>query len=65
MPACIDLIAFNKSSALLKLRSSFDFNECVKHTIEWYENYYLDNENVQFFTEKQIDFYQNNSEINY
>ena len=55
----------DKSSALLDWKSSLNFKDCVKNTIQWYENYYFNNENILNFTEKQIDFYQINSDINY
>lgn len=53
----------DKSSALLRWKSGFSFKDCVKNTIEWYENFYFKKLDILSFSEKQIGVYQNKSDI--
>ncbi|WP_413827260.1 CDP-glucose 4,6-dehydratase [Methanobrevibacter sp. UBA313] len=47
----------NKSLNNLDWSPVLDFKECVKWTIDWYKNYYDNNEDMIKFTDKQIKEY--------
>ncbi len=49
----------DKSQAMINWGPTLSFNQTVQMTVEWYKSFYIYKKNMDKFTEKQINFYNN------